>query len=63
MLMLFIQIHSPTFLLSFKILENFYNIGDSIVIILSFTLDRNEKVEQHIRYTTYKLIALRFWTN
>jgi len=30
-------------------------------VSLSLTLDRNEKVEQHIRKKTYKPNALRFW--
>jgi len=30
-------------------------------VSLSFTLSRNEKVEQHIRKKTHKCNALRFW--
>jgi len=30
-------------------------------VSLSFTLSRNEKVEQHIRKKTHKSNALRFW--
>jgi len=31
------------------------------IVSLSLTLNRNEKVEQHIRKKTHKPNALRFW--
>jgi len=33
----------------------------NLSVSLSFTLNRNEKVEHYIRIKTHKFIVLRFW--